>query len=123
MRWVRLWLPLGIIAGGIVVIIATGASQVGLEGGMLIISAGLSVWLLNVFFRMGVAGDVDRDAEDEARRYYDTHGHWPDEEPPPEEPPPSPRADPHRRPPPADHDPHRPSSRPPRAGRRPPRRG
>jgi hypothetical protein len=43
MRWVRLWLPLAIIAGGVVVIAATGGSIEGWEGGAAIIGAGLSV--------------------------------------------------------------------------------
>ncbi|MEA2320365.1 MAG: hypothetical protein QOD81_215 [Solirubrobacteraceae bacterium] len=119
MRWVRLWLPLGIIALGIVLIAATGATPEAWEGGGAIIGAGLSVWLLNFFFRVGVQGDRERDAEDRARQYYDEHGHWPDEAPPPG--PPDARPDPHphsRRAGPAGH-------RPPRApgpARRPPRR-
>ncbi len=50
------------------------------EGGALIISAGLSVWLLNVLFRVGVRGDRERDREAAARTYFDEHGRWPDEE-------------------------------------------
>jgi hypothetical protein len=99
MRWVRLWLPLAIIAGGVVVIAATGGSIEGWEGGAAIIGAGLSVWLLNFFFRVGVHGDRERDDEDAAREFYTAHGHWPDEEPPPA----PPRADPHRHPRPAPH--------------------
>jgi hypothetical protein len=63
------------------------------------ISAGLSVWLLNLLYRVGVRGDRERDDEDRARAYYAEHGTWPDEAPPP--PPRPPRAEPeHRRPPP-----------------------
>jgi hypothetical protein len=28
---------------------------------------------------MGISGDSDRDAEDEARAYFDRHGRWPGE--------------------------------------------
>lgn len=42
--------------------------------------AGLSVLLLNVLFRIGVQGDLERDREDAARVYFDEHGRWPDEE-------------------------------------------
>jgi hypothetical protein len=35
-----------------------------------------------------VKGDRERDAEDEARAYFDEHGYWPGEEPP--------RPDPHK---------------------------
>lgn len=46
----------------------------------LFTGAGLSVLLLNVLFRIGVQGDVERDREDEARSYFAEHGRWPDEE-------------------------------------------
>ena len=117
MRWVRLWLPLAIIAGGIAVIVATGGSIEGWEGGAAIVGAGLSVWLLNFFFRVGVHGDRERDAEDAAREFYARHGYWPDE-PPPE---PPPRAEPHRAPRPDPHTRH-PAGRPGAAARRRPRR-
>ena len=45
----------------------------------MFISAGTAVLLLNVLFRIGVEGDKDRDREEEARRYFDEHGRWPDE--------------------------------------------
>jgi membrane protein implicated in regulation of membrane protease activity len=79
MRWVRTWLPLAIIVAGVASIVATGGAQWGFEGGMLIISAGLSVWLLNVLHRVGVRGDRERDREAEARLYFDRHGRWPDD--------------------------------------------
>ena len=52
-----------------------------MEGGTLLVAAGLSVWLLNLLYRVGVKGDRERDEEDRARAYFDEHGHWPDEEP------------------------------------------
>ena len=113
MRFVRLWLPLAIIAGGLVIIVATGGSEDGLEGGFLTIGAGLSVWLLNIMYRVSVKGERDRDREDEARAYFDEHGHWPDESPPPKPAPPG-REDVHR----SRSDPHRPARH---AARRPPR--
>jgi hypothetical protein len=121
MRFVRVWLPVAIIAGGVIVIVATGGSETGVEGAAGIIGAGASVWLLNVIFRVGVQGERDRDAEDEARAFYGEHGYWPDEAPPA----PDPEAEPDVRP----RDPHRhrphPRHPPGRAGgpaRRPPRR-
>jgi hypothetical protein len=120
---VRLWLPLAIIAGGLIVIVATGGSETGVEGGAAIIGAGASVWLLNVIFRVGVQGERERDAEDEARDFYGEHGYWPDEAPPPGSPaaaaePGEEPSDPHRRP----AHPHRSSPGPGGAARRPPRR-
>ena len=82
MRWVRTWLPLAIIAAGLVMMAATGGSEDGLLGGAALVGAGMSVWLLNWFFRVGVKGDLERDAEDRARDFYDAHGYWPDEAPP-----------------------------------------
>jgi hypothetical protein len=108
MRWVRVWLPVAIMAGGVVAIVASGGSVAGWEGGAAIIGAGMSVWLLNFFFRVGVHGDRERDAEDAARAFFDAHGHWPDEEPPTRTEPP---ADPHRHPRSDPHGPH-PAGRP-----------
>jgi hypothetical protein len=125
MRIVRVWLPVAIVVGGIVAIVATGGSEEGWEGGVAIVAAGVSVWLLNVIFRVGVQGERERDAEDEARAYYAEHGYWPDEAPAPgpapaAEPPADPDApaDPHRPPPHARH----PTGRPSGPARRPPRR-
>jgi hypothetical protein len=82
MRWVRIWLPLAIIAAGVVLAAATGFSENGLEGGALLVSAGASVWLLNLLYRVGVTGDRERDDEDRARAYFAEHGRWPDDPPP-----------------------------------------
>ena len=124
MRFVRVWLPLIIIAAGIVAIIATGGSITGWEGGLAIVAAGISVWLLNVIFRVGVQGELERDAEDAARDFYTEHGYWPDEAPPETAAPPHPepeRTPPHRT---THHDPrpHHTSARPGTPARRPPRR-
>jgi hypothetical protein len=80
MSWVRTWLPIAIIVSGFVVALATGFSESGVEGGTLLAAAGLSVWLLNLLYRVGVKGDRERDEEDRARAYFDEHGYWPDEE-------------------------------------------
>jgi hypothetical protein len=72
-RWI---LPALICLGGLIAIIVAPSEA---EAGALIISAGLSVWLLNLLYRVGVKGDRERHSEDEARDYFDRHGHWPDE--------------------------------------------
>jgi hypothetical protein len=124
MRVVRVWLPVAIIVAGVIAIIATGGSEAGWEGGVGIIAAGMSVWLLNIIFRVGVQGERERDAEDEARDYYDEHGYWPDEAPPEPpadaktHPPPHRTADPHRSSP----HPHHPTGHGDGPARRPPRR-
>jgi hypothetical protein len=119
MRWVRVWLPVAIMVAGVVAIVASGGSEAGWEGGVAIIAAGASVWLLNIIFRVGVQGERDRDAEDAARDFYGEHGYWPDEAPPSVPEPPAERpADPHRG---AAH-PRHPPGRPNSPARRPPRR-
>ena len=80
MKWVRTWLPAGIIVVGFVLAAVSGFSETGVEGGTLLVSAGLSVWLINLLYRIGVKGDRERDEEDRARAYYAEHGRWPDEE-------------------------------------------
>jgi hypothetical protein len=79
-RFVRVWLPLLIIASGIGLAIVVG-SEAANEGGALLVSAGVSVWLLNTFFRIGVRGDSERAAEDQARAEFERTGRWPDEKP------------------------------------------
>jgi len=71
--FVRYGLPLAIVVAGIV--------AMALVVGAAIIGAGLSIFMLNFFFRMSAAGEDDRVAEEEAREYFDRHGHWPDERP------------------------------------------
>jgi hypothetical protein len=122
MRWVRVWLPVAIMVGGVIAIIASGGTEAGWEGGVAIIAAGASVWLLNVIFRVGVQGERERDAEDAAREFYDEHGYWPDEAPAGQQPAPEPNAEgraiTHR---PAPH-PRHPPGRGSGTARRPPRR-
>jgi hypothetical protein len=78
MRWV---LPAAIFATGVIVIAAGGGSSTSLEGGFMFMGAAFAVVLINVLVRLGSEGDVSRDREEEARRYLDEHGHWPDEAP------------------------------------------
>jgi hypothetical protein len=81
--FIRLWLPAIICVAGLIVIIARGGDETGLEGGGAIIGAGLSVALLNILHRVGVSGDAERRTEDDARDFFDEHGYWPGEGPEP----------------------------------------
>ena len=72
-RWI---LPALICLGALIAIIAAPDEA---EAGAMIIGAGLSVWLLNLLYRVGVTGDRDRQDEDRAREYFDRHGRWPDD--------------------------------------------
>jgi hypothetical protein len=69
-----------VLIGVIAMVLATDLA--GFEGGALIVSAGLSIWLLNWLYRVGIAGEGERQAEDDARTYFARNGHWPDEAPP-----------------------------------------
>ena len=73
---VRYGIPAALVIAGTVI---WGIGSV--AAGAMFISAGTAVLLLNFLFRIGVEGDKDRDREDEARRYFDEHGRWPDESP------------------------------------------
>jgi hypothetical protein len=60
------------------VVVAFASKSAGAEGWALFTGAGVSVLLLNLLFRIGVQGDRERDREEDARRYFDEHGKWPD---------------------------------------------
>ncbi|HEY5189829.1 MAG TPA: hypothetical protein VII87_12390 [Solirubrobacteraceae bacterium] len=85
----RVWLPLIIAVVGIVFIVLGHASlsdqssghalQAGLGVGLVIVA--IIVWMVNWMFRMSVDSNREREVEEEAREYFDRHGHWPDETP------------------------------------------
>lgn len=65
-----------VIAGLVLVVINPGGF--GVDGFALAVGGGVSVLLLNFLFRVGVSGDLEREQEEEARRYLQEHGVWPD---------------------------------------------
>jgi hypothetical protein len=79
---VRYGLGIALVIGG-VVLIAVNPSGLGVDGFAMAVGGGLSVLLINILFRLGVSGDLEREREEEARRYFDEHGVWPDEDEPP----------------------------------------
>jgi hypothetical protein len=74
---VRYGIPLALFLAGVVV--AGTSGRIGLAAGAMFISAATAVLLLNVIYRIGVEGDKDRSREEDARRFFDEHGRWPDE--------------------------------------------
>jgi hypothetical protein len=74
--FVRYGIPLVLLVAGVVVAALSGS---GVVAGAMFVSAATAVLLLNVLYRIGVQGDRDRDREEEARRFFDEHGRWPDE--------------------------------------------
>jgi drug/metabolite transporter (DMT)-like permease len=80
LKSVRYGIPAVFLAAGVVLLVI-GSSANRWEGLAMCVGAGLSVALLNVFFRIGARGDEERGAEEAAREYLAQHGHWPDEAP------------------------------------------
>ena len=76
-RWV---LPsvLTLIGLAMIVIEPHGAT---LHGGLGVIGAGLAAFLFAFLAKVSMSGDTFRDHEEEARRFFDEHGYWPDEDP------------------------------------------
>lgn len=78
MTFVRYVLPGLIILSGLLLGLIDGR-ELAWEGGALLMSAGLAIYLLNVLFRIGVRGDRVRDREEAAREHFDRTGRWPGE--------------------------------------------
>jgi hypothetical protein len=77
LNFVRYGIPLLLFLAGMIVAATSG--RIGMAAGAMFISAAAAVLLLNVIYRIGVEGDKTRDREEEARRFFDEHGRWPDE--------------------------------------------
>jgi hypothetical protein len=77
---VRIGLPIILILAGSCCCSRTEGST-RWDGFAMCVGAGLSVALINLLFRFGASGDDEREAEEEARRFFSEHGHWPDEPP------------------------------------------
>jgi hypothetical protein len=77
---IRYGLPAALILAGFVILFAADGS-IRWDGWAMCVGGGLALLLLNVLFRYGSKGDEERDAEEAAREYLATHGHWPDEKP------------------------------------------
>lgn len=54
----------------------------GVEALFAFTGAGLSIILINLLFRMGQESDREREEHEEDWRFFERHGHWPDERPP-----------------------------------------
>src|SRR3954465_2248849 len=79
-QFVRIWLPVGVLLAAVIAY-ALNPTLAGLQAPAPTVGAGLAIWLLNLLIRIGISGERERDAEDEARAYFDEHGYWPDEAP------------------------------------------
>jgi ABC-type transport system involved in cytochrome bd biosynthesis fused ATPase/permease subunit len=75
----RVWLPLAIAVAGVVLIVIGHGHTAAAAAGVALLIVALIVWMVNWLFRLSVESNRDRDAEEEARKYFDEHGRWPDE--------------------------------------------
>ena len=82
MLFVRYGLGGGMVIAGIVLGVLNPGGF-GVDGFAMAVGGGLSVLLINFLFRLGAEGDLEREHEEQARRYFDEHGHWPEEKPVP----------------------------------------
>jgi uncharacterized membrane protein len=76
--WLRYGVPVVLVIAGFVILF-TASSSIRWDGWAMCIGSGLAVLLLNLLFRYGARGDQDRQAEEDARRYFTQHGRWPDD--------------------------------------------
>ena len=85
----RIWLPIAIpIAGIVLLVIGHGRYSALADARSLESAAGVSllivaiiVWMVNWMYRLSLRSNEEREEEEEARRYFERTGRWPDEEP------------------------------------------
>jgi hypothetical protein len=77
---VRYVLP-GILTLAGLVLITVHPSGAAFHGGLGVLGAGLAAFLFAFLAKVSMTGDTFRDREEGARRFFDEHGYWPDEEP------------------------------------------
>ncbi|MGO9909073.1 MAG: hypothetical protein ACLP4R_13570 [Solirubrobacteraceae bacterium] len=75
----RYGIGIAMVLGGLVVLI-TSPADLGVDGFAMAAGGGLSVLLLNFMYRLSLTSERDRLEEERARRYFDEHGEWPEEE-------------------------------------------
>jgi hypothetical protein len=73
---VRYWLPGLIAAAGVGIALIGSTSALDALGASLV-GAALVVLLINLFIRLSLESNRDREREDRARDYFDRHGRWP----------------------------------------------
>jgi hypothetical protein len=77
---VRYGIGLVMVIAGVVLLVAVPGT--GVDGFAMAVGGGLAVLMINGLFRLGVSGDEERGREEQARRYFDEHGEWPEDPPP-----------------------------------------
>jgi hypothetical protein len=80
LKLVRYGLPGALVLAAFIALFAVHGS-LRYDGFAMLLGSGLSVAFLNLLYRLGVAGDRERDDEERAREFFSAHGYWPDEGP------------------------------------------
>lgn len=76
---VRIALPIALAIAGVILLITGHGTSPAAGAGVVLLGASLMVILVNWLARLGLSSGADRDREEDARRYFDRTGHWPDE--------------------------------------------
>jgi hypothetical protein len=73
---IRIGLPatIGLAGAGLMVL---GKDATLLSAGLVLVGVALLVALTNALMRLAIRSQRDREREAWARRYFDSHGHWP----------------------------------------------
>jgi hypothetical protein len=71
--------PALLVVAGFVAIVSEPHGTT-LEGGLVLIGAGMAAFLFAFLARVSMSGDTWRDKEEAARAYFDEHGRWPDDQ-------------------------------------------
>jgi hypothetical protein len=71
----RYGLPALILLVGIVLVLIGGDAGIG--AGIVLIGVSVLVFVFNLFARLAISSQDDREREEAARDYYAEHGRWP----------------------------------------------
>lgn len=72
---VRTWLPAVIAATGVALIVFGG--DIARGAGIVLVGVALLVVLANLYIRLGLASERDREREEQRRRSFSRSGRWP----------------------------------------------
>jgi hypothetical protein len=81
---VRVGLPVAI--GGAGAVLTVLGDEAARGAGVLLMGVAVLVIVANALIRLALQSESERDLEERRRRFFDEHGHWPDEPPPPDRP-------------------------------------
>jgi hypothetical protein len=77
MAWLRIGLPLAIAVAGVVLLIA--GDDAGRGAGIVLVGVAGLVVLANLFIRLSLRSEEDREREARRRDRFSRRGRWPDE--------------------------------------------